>query len=185
MNLNDLLSYIAVAISILGLAGFLFVFGYVRNRISGRLERLFAGSEAANVGALLTEHGAQLNALTTALAELSRQQEETAATLADQLRETATALTARADQLAGYAAGAIRHVHLHAYRVGGSSTDSMVVTLADAAGNGLLLNVLAGKPARVFPRTLRNWCIERPSQDEEKALAAARRLAGAGEPKEE
>jgi len=168
--MSEYLGYAALAVSILALAAYFYTFAYIRNRLATG----GAGREAA--------HGAgrdeRLERLERELRALDGRRQEDADRLAATLRDIHADLTERAEELAAYAGGALRHTYVHSYSVGNGGPESAVLVLADAGGNGLLLNVLAGKTVRVYTRLVTGWQAAHLSQEEEQALEEARQEAG-------
>lgn len=163
--MNELVSYIALAVSLLALAAFFWAFGWIRQsqtRVREQLDRLFGGAAEESLGELLAHQGEEL-----------RRQETTLQQLGTQLQTGLQELASQEQTLRSYAAGALRHVHLHTYSVGNGGPESAIVVLTDAQGDGFLLTALAGKTVRIYTRPLRRWQGEQLSQDDLQALTAA------------
>ncbi len=172
--MSELLGYLALALSLLACAAFFWAFGWMRSRLA----RLFAGGEGESLGDAVGGQGERLVRLERELRELAGRQEESARALSAELGSTQEALTGRVAGLETFAAGALRHVHLHSYAVGNGGPESAVVVLANDAGDGVLWTVLSGKTVRFYTRLVREWRAEQLSQDEEQALRDARAKAG-------
>lgn len=172
--MNELPIYAALALSLLACAAFFWALGWIRNR----LNRLFAGGEGESLLDALGEQGARLVRLEQQVRELAVRQETETQDLAARLESARETFAGRVEELAGYAAGALRHVHLHSYAVGNGGPESVVVVLVDDAGDGLLWTVLSGKALRFYTRLVRGWRAGELSQDEEQALQDARKKAG-------
>jgi hypothetical protein len=172
--MSEILAYAALALALLACAAFFWAFGWIRNRLA----RLFAGGEGESLGDALGGQGERLVRLEQQVRELAGRQEAETQDLAARLERAREALDGRVEELAGYAAGALRHVHLHSYAVGNGGPESAVVVLTNDAGDGVLWTVLAGKTVRYYTRLVRGWRAEQLSQDEEQALQAAREKAG-------
>ncbi len=172
--MSEILTYAALALALLAGAAFFWTFGWIRNRLA----RLFAGGAGESLGDALGDQGTRLVQLEQQVGELAGRQEAETQDLAAQLESAHAAWRARVEEVASYAAGALRHVHLHSYAVGNGGPESAVVVLVDDAGDGLLWTVLAGKTLRFYTRLVRGWRAGELSQDEEQALQEARAKAG-------
>lgn len=163
----EYLGYVALAVSVLALAAFFYTFGWARRRLSE------GGTEAPAGG------GERLEQIERRLEWLAARQEEKEEALRAELRDAHGALSAEIEALRTYAGGALRHVILRPYAVGGDGgPESAVLLLLDAGGSGALLNILAGRTMRVYARAVKSWQAGRLSQEEEQALEEAQRRAG-------
>ena len=172
--MSDLLAYAALALALLSGAAFFWAVGWIRNRLA----RLFAGGPGDSLGDALGDQGARIVQLERQFRELAGRQAAETQDLAARLASADQDWRARGEEVARYAAGALRHVHLHRYAVGQGGPESAVVVLVDDAGDGLLWTVLAGKALRFYTRLVRGWQAGELSQDEEQALQEARAQAG-------
>ena len=173
--MSEVLAYVALALALLAGAAFFWVLGWVRNRLA----RLFAGGPGESLGDALSDQGGRLVQLERLVRELVAHQEAEMQDLVARLASADQDWRTRIAELTGYAAGALRHVHLHSYAVGNGGPESAVVVLVDDAGDGLLWTVLSGKTLRFYTRLVRGWRAEQLAQDEEQALQEAQAQAGA------
>lgn len=171
--MNELLAYVALALALLACAAFCWTVGWLRRR----LMRLFAGGPGESLGDALSGQAARLGRLEQECRERAGRQETTTQDLTARLEDARTTWGGRMEELAGYAAGALRHVHVHSYAVGNGGPESAVVVLTNDAGDGVLWTVLAGKTLRWYTRLVRGWRAEQLAQDEEQALLDARATA--------
>ena len=157
--MSEFLGYLALALALLACAAFFWAFGWIRNRLA----RLFAGGEGDSLGDALGGQGERLVRLEREVQELAGQQEEQTQDLSARLESAREGLSGRVAGLETFAAGALRHVHLHSYAVGNGGPESAVVVLTNDAGDGVLWTVLAGKTVRFYTRLVREWRAEQLS----------------------
>jgi len=170
--MGELLGYVALAVSFLAVAAFLWAFGWIRLRLA----RLFAGGEGESLGDALAGQGRRLSQAEREIRSLADRLE----TLSHRQEEVQADMSARLSALEAHGREALRHAYIHPYSVGDGAPESAVLVLTDEHGNGVLLDVLAGKTVRFYARPVENWQAGRLSQDEEDALRAARKSAEEG-----